>query len=65
MGQECLISLSSFITETINIIELYFSVDFLGKKLEDYVANLPVKVKVIRMGKRGGLIRARLKGEQH
>nr|CAB3248260.1 polypeptide N-acetylgalactosaminyltransferase 1 [Phallusia mammillata] len=36
--------------------------DFLGEKLENYVAKLPVPVHVVRMGKRSGLIRARLKG---
>ena len=39
-----------------------FFADFLGKKLEDYVRKLPVLVRVLRMGKRSGLIRARLKG---
>lgn len=37
-------------------------VDFLGKKLEDYVATLPVPVHIERMGERSGLIRARLQG---
>ncbi|XP_012944657.1 polypeptide N-acetylgalactosaminyltransferase 1 isoform X2 [Aplysia californica] len=36
--------------------------EHLGRKLEDYVAKLPVSVKVVRTGKRIGLIRARLKG---
>jgi len=36
--------------------------DFLGKKLEDYCAELPLPVHVVRMGTRQGLIRARLKG---
>ncbi|CAG2115094.1 unnamed protein product [Medioppia subpectinata] len=36
--------------------------DFLGKQLEEYVATLPVSVKVLRTGKRSGLIRARLIG---
>ncbi|KAH9508567.1 Polypeptide N-acetylgalactosaminyltransferase 13 [Bulinus truncatus] len=36
--------------------------EHLGKKLEDYVASLPVPVHVIRTGSRVGLIRARLKG---
>jgi len=36
--------------------------DFLGKKLEDYVSKLSVPVKVLRTGKRSGLIRARLIG---
>ena len=41
---------------------LCVSVDFLGKKLEDYVAKLPVPVFVLRARKRTGLIRARLRG---
>ena len=36
--------------------------DFLGKQLEDYVAQLEVPTHVVRMGERKGLIRARLKG---
>ncbi|KPM06532.1 polypeptide N-acetylgalactosaminyltransferase 5-like protein [Sarcoptes scabiei] len=36
--------------------------EYLGKKLENYVAKLPVPVKVLRTGKRSGLIRARLIG---
>jgi len=40
-------------------------VDFLGKKLDDYIETLPIPVYVIRMGKRSGLIRARLRGIQH
>lgn len=46
---------------------LYFSLllsEYLGKKLEDYVATLPVLVKVLRTGKRSGLIRARLIGAE-
>ncbi|XP_027842637.2 polypeptide N-acetylgalactosaminyltransferase 5 isoform X1 [Aphis gossypii] len=39
--------------------------DFLGKKLEDYVATLPVTTKVLRTVKRSGLIRARLLGAKH
>ena len=38
------------------------STDFLGKPLENYVRKLPVLVRVVRMEKRSGLIRARLKG---
>ena len=37
---------------------------FLGAELEEHVSKLPVTVKVIRTGKRVGLIRARLKGAQ-
>ena len=36
--------------------------DYLGKELEDHVANFPVPVRVLRTGKRSGLIRARLIG---
>lgn len=39
--------------------------DYLGKKLENYVANLPVKTFVLRTEKRSGLIRARLLGAKH
>ncbi|KAH8260354.1 hypothetical protein KR026_009947 [Drosophila bipectinata] len=39
--------------------------DFLGKKLEEYVAKLPVKTFVLRTEKRSGLIRARLLGAEH
>ncbi|XP_072389962.1 polypeptide N-acetylgalactosaminyltransferase 5 isoform X1 [Diabrotica undecimpunctata] len=37
----------------------------LGKKLEDYVAKLPVPVHVLRTERRSGLIRARLLGAKH
>ncbi|BES92099.1 polypeptide N-acetylgalactosaminyltransferase [Nesidiocoris tenuis] len=37
----------------------------LGQELEEYVANLPVTVKVLRTEKRSGLIRARLLGAKH
>ena len=40
------------------------NIDYLGKKLEDYVATLPTPVKVLRTGKRSGLIRARLIGAE-
>lgn len=51
----------------INHFNFFFSsslsfVEYLGKKLEDHVAKLPVPVKVLRTGKRSGLIRARLIG---
>ncbi|TRY79170.1 hypothetical protein TCAL_09989 [Tigriopus californicus] len=36
----------------------------LGKELEDYVATLSLPVKVLRTGKRSGLIRARLLGAE-
>ncbi|XP_072038940.1 LOW QUALITY PROTEIN: polypeptide N-acetylgalactosaminyltransferase 1-like [Amphiura filiformis] len=36
--------------------------EFLGKQLEDYIRKLPIPVHVERMGKRSGLIRARLRG---
>ena len=42
-----------------------FLADYLGKKLEDYVAKLPVIVKVLRTEKRSGLIRARLLGAKY
>lgn len=41
------------------------SIDYLGKKLEDYVVTLPVPVHVLRTGNRSGLIRARLLGASH
>ncbi|VVC28397.1 Nucleotide-diphospho-sugar transferases,Glycosyltransferase 2-like,Ricin B, lectin [Cinara cedri] len=39
--------------------------EFLGKKLEEYVATLPVKVKILRKENRTGLIAARLLGTKH
>ena len=36
----------------------------MGKKLEDYVAKLPVPIHIIRQPKREGLIRARLTGAE-
>ncbi|XP_029633286.1 polypeptide N-acetylgalactosaminyltransferase 1 isoform X4 [Octopus sinensis] len=36
--------------------------DYLGKKLDDYVAKLGAKVHIVRLEERTGLIRARLKG---
>lgn len=39
--------------------------EHLGRKLDDYVAKLPVKTFVLRTGKRSGLIRARLLGAKH
>ncbi|KAG8337794.1 Polypeptide N-acetylgalactosaminyltransferase 1 [Homalodisca vitripennis] len=39
--------------------------EHLGQQLEDYVATLPVTVKVLRTEKRSGLIRARLLGAKH
>ncbi|XP_025093497.1 polypeptide N-acetylgalactosaminyltransferase 13-like isoform X2 [Pomacea canaliculata] len=36
--------------------------EHLGRKLDDYVAKLPLRVHVVRLEKRTGLIRARLKG---
>ncbi|KFM78535.1 Polypeptide N-acetylgalactosaminyltransferase 5, partial [Stegodyphus mimosarum] len=36
--------------------------DYLGKKLENYVSKLSIPTKVMRTGKRSGLIRARLLG---
>ena len=42
---------------------VFIVVEFLGQKLDDYVATLPVPVRVERMGNRSGLIRARLRGK--
>lgn len=39
--------------------------EYLGRKLENYVATLPVKTFVLRTVKRSGLIRARLLGAKH
>ena len=39
--------------------------DFLGKQLEDYIARLPISVRLFRTGKRSGLIRARLLGAKN
>lgn len=38
------------------------SVGFLGRQLEEYVAKLGVKTRVLRTDKREGLVRARLLG---
>jgi polypeptide N-acetylgalactosaminyltransferase len=35
---------------------------FLGKQLDDYVAKLPIQVRVLRLAKRAGIIAARLLG---
>lgn len=39
--------------------------DFLKGSLDEYVANLPVRTKVLRLQKREGLIAARLLGAKH
>lgn len=36
--------------------------DYLGQPLEEYVSKMPVSIKILRTGKRSGLIRARLIG---
>ncbi len=40
----------------------FISTEHLGKKLEDYIAKLPISVHVEKMPERAGLIRARLQG---
>ncbi|XP_059146654.1 polypeptide N-acetylgalactosaminyltransferase 13-like isoform X2 [Physella acuta] len=50
------------LVEEILLVDDASEKEHLGKKLEDYIATLPVPVKVIRTGSRVGLIRARLKG---
>ena len=40
----------------------FMSTDHLGKKLDDYVAKLPIPVRITRMPQRSGLIRARMTG---
>lgn len=37
-------------------------IEFLGKELDDYVATLPVRTKVLRLPKREGIVAARLLG---
>ncbi|XP_067136293.1 polypeptide N-acetylgalactosaminyltransferase 13 [Centruroides vittatus] len=44
------------------LVDDYSERDYLGEKLQNYVAKLEVPVKVLRTGKRSGLIRARLLG---
>jgi hypothetical protein len=53
----CLKAVSSFSDKFL----LHFT-DFLKLTLENYVKNLEVPVKIIRMEERSGLIRARLRG---
>lgn len=53
----------SYSNEKSNIFS--YLLDHLQKKLEDYVATLPVPVHVLRTEKRSGLIRARLLGAKH
>uniref|UniRef100_H2YVG4 Glycosyltransferase 2-like domain-containing protein n=1 Tax=Ciona savignyi TaxID=51511 RepID=H2YVG4_CIOSA len=47
--------------EEIILIDDGSTIDNLGKELHDYIANLP-KIKLIRTGRREGLMRARLLG---
>ena len=42
---------------------MIFFKDYLGRKLDEYVAALPAKVHIVRLEERTGLIRARLKGK--
>jgi polypeptide N-acetylgalactosaminyltransferase len=42
--------------------KLFFFIAFLGKDLDNYVKDLKIPTKVIRTGKRVGLIKARLIG---
>ena len=48
----------------IDFERIFSEKEFLGKKLEDYVAKLPVPIHIIRQPKREGLIRARLTGAE-
>lgn len=52
----------SFVKQKRLIFYLIHFVEYLGKELEDHVAKLSVPTKVLRTGKRSGLIRARLIG---
>lgn len=39
--------------------------EFLGKELDDYVATLPVRTKVLRLARREGIVAARLLGAKN
>lgn len=56
---------SLFLFFLLHLFISYEFADYLGTKLEDYVATLPVKTFVLRTYKRSGLIRARLLGAKH
>lgn len=65
-------TLWSVITQTpkallkeIILVDDFSGLDFLGKKLDDYVKELPIKVVVLRQSSRKGLIQARLLGVEH
>lgn len=51
----------SYDSSKLSQFSLYIT-DFLKLTLENYVKNLEVPVKIIRMEERSGLIRARLRG---
>lgn len=55
------ISTMSYDSSKLSQFSLYIT-DFLKLTLENYVKNLEVPVKIIRMEERSGLIRARLRG---
>lgn len=47
------------------LVDDYSNMPHLARKLEDYMAALSPKVKIVRAEKREGLIRARLLGAKH
>lgn len=51
---------------TFNALKLkIFFTEFLGKELDDYVATLPVRTKVLRLAKREGIVAARILGAKN